>query len=327
MLAQTFPCESKDDVQASLTKMNHLAINDLNFQGSHQSFTKSYIVQLMHTMNLNSNSVFYDLGSGFGMPVFTASLLFGVRQAIGIERAEYAVSFCNKVKDRITPLEKQTHIQFQNRDILDIGSIPRNVTHIWCFDTVFTRQVKDHILSLLENHHGWKSVVTSTKPDVMNEIFGDIFEKSEAVSGRMTSNGGSCTVRVYTKRMSPARKASPPPPPSPQFPRAPPRKAIPLAAPPSPQFPSPPSPQFPPAPAPRKEAPAPAPAPRKEAPAPAPAPRKEAPAPAPAPVKCRRCTHVRNGKRCKRKSSCRKNCNYVCWQHFAGNYSKENGCA
>ena len=98
--------------------------------GTNSSLLHSAVAKIFDLMNVNKDSVFVDLGAGFGLPAFHAVLLRGIQETHNYERGEYEVAFCRTEASR---LDKADCFTFHHMDIMDIESLPENSTHIFTF--------------------------------------------------------------------------------------------------------------------------------------------------------------------------------------------------
>jgi len=140
--------------------------------------------------NLNSDSVFVDLGCGHGKVVYMA-YRSGIQESIGIEQEE-------------------THVEVMRKSMINLGATDVNiiegiieeklqevchVTHLYSFDLVFSDVTLNAIYCFLREHIGtyWAS---SRKPaDLVENNLS--FEIVETIDGKMSRSRESHKCYVY----------------------------------------------------------------------------------------------------------------------------------
>lgn len=122
---------------------------DSHAGGSNNSPRMSGLLAVLDGMHLSADSVFLDLGSGFGMPSFAAALTYGCK-CIGVEYQPHLVQRSN---DLCARLKLTDRCQFIETDIMKLDEkwlAEQKVTHIYSFDTVFAVNVWQHMNKFIE---------------------------------------------------------------------------------------------------------------------------------------------------------------------------------
>jgi hypothetical protein len=188
------------------TEKEHMA-------GTYGHLSKKSLIELLtylveHT-GLGDSSQFMDLGTGLHGPALFASLLSGCR-ACGIEksqsRAYTGVAHLIEwvaANPNVPDVCCKSAAAYFNGDIFEIGARDLDTTtHLYCYDSAFTPELKYHIVSIfLESscqygvffHDGCGALLKGDeKPNGVDLIH------SQAMS--MAGSGGSRTVNVFRKK-------------------------------------------------------------------------------------------------------------------------------
>ena len=130
------------------------------------------------SLRMGKNSVFLDVGSGYGKCVLQARVRGEVRQAIGIEyvatRHVRAVEMVDKhVRLRFPSfyahVEPERHVQLVEGDATDEEHEPllRSATHVFMFDWVFSQRTREPVLLVLQNSAALAVLVCCQPPPAM----------------------------------------------------------------------------------------------------------------------------------------------------------------
>ena len=125
----------------------------LGHQHMYAELTQASLVQLLQILkwncDLNSDSVFVDLGCGHGKVVYLASVC-GVRKSIGIEVVP------THLENARTSMEKLNakNVELIEGDIKDNLHKLGKVTHLYAFDFVFSEETMSVIYGFARKHKG-----------------------------------------------------------------------------------------------------------------------------------------------------------------------------
>ena len=93
----------------------------------------------------NKNTVFYDLGSGFGKMVLMVGLKFNVKKSIGIEYSKERHQLAIDIKNKYVP--NSNNIEFYNKSFLDHDL--SNATVVYYDNTMYTNEQDLKVYNLL----------------------------------------------------------------------------------------------------------------------------------------------------------------------------------
>jgi predicted RNA methylase len=125
----------------------------LGYQHMYAELTQASQIQLLQIFkwdcNLNSNSVFVDLGCGLGKVVYLASVC-GIRRSIGIEIVPQHLESARNSMEKLKP----ENVEFIKGDIKNHLHKLRKVTHLYAFDFLFSKDTMSVIYAFLRKHKG-----------------------------------------------------------------------------------------------------------------------------------------------------------------------------
>jgi hypothetical protein len=123
----------------------------LGHQHMYAELTQASLVQLLQILrwdcDLNSDSVFVDLGCGLGKVVYLASVC-GVRKSLGIEIVPEHLKNARLSMKKL----KAKNVEFIEGDIMDNLHKLGKVTHLYAFDFVFSEQTMSAIYGFLRKY-------------------------------------------------------------------------------------------------------------------------------------------------------------------------------
>jgi precorrin-6B methylase 2 len=140
-------------------------------------------IALLSLVNPNTETVFYDLGSGTGKAVIACAMVFPVKRAVGIEIFPLLhEASC----DQIAKLEViagyqqiQERVQFIQGNFLNIDISDANMVFINA--STLIGQTWDSLIQRIENTKSINTVITTTKP-LNSVVFTMIIATSVAMS-------------------------------------------------------------------------------------------------------------------------------------------------
>ena len=138
-------------------------------------------VNLMLSVNLKHDAVFYDLGSGKGGAVILCAMIFDVKKSCGIEQFELlhraAVKQQVYLSDTPDYMLKASKITFKCGDFL-VENMD-DATVIFINSTAFFGEYWINICRMLEKLPLCKTIITTSKP--MNSDIFSVIEKKEVL--------------------------------------------------------------------------------------------------------------------------------------------------
>ncbi len=149
---------------------------------------------ILEKAELSDGDVFYDLGSGSGKAVFTASLFFNLSKSCGIELLPPLYNKANAlIKKVITNAEKEyvkpiSTIQFINKNFLDYDFSDADIIYIAA--TCLADSTWEQLIHKMEKLKPGSRVIVATK-NIQHEKFERIHQGIDLMSW------GLCPVRIY----------------------------------------------------------------------------------------------------------------------------------
>ncbi len=123
-------------------------------------------IALLSLVKLDSNTVFYDLGSGSGRAVLACAMVFKIKKCCGIEMFEALHQVSCQQKERLYQLssyhEKARAIQFYHHDFLshDLS----DATLIFASSTAFLGESWERLNQQFEKLEKCHTIITISKP-------------------------------------------------------------------------------------------------------------------------------------------------------------------
>ncbi len=170
----------RDTTEKELEEKTNLS----SWRGKDSNMTPyTHIQNFLEELNLNENDVFYDLGSGYGRPVFYSALTTDVKKAVGIEIVPERVENCKKIKEDL----KLDNVEFRQGNVLDHDFSDGTVFFLFNpFNEKTEKKIKE---KLKEVDHDFKVVTWHTNLD--NEDW--LNKKKEVVAG-------TNPIRIYRRK-------------------------------------------------------------------------------------------------------------------------------
>jgi SAM-dependent methyltransferase len=169
---------------------------------------------LAERFGMGPDSVFVDIGSGFGRPVFAAALYGRVGVAWGIElvasRVEVARRAWETVRAAAAPCG--TRVEFRHGDATQLANWPRSAagapsaTHIFGFDRDFDADVTRGIAAVVNASRSVRVIVSFMKLAEWEACGLRGFAQAELIRGlAMAGSGSGCTAYVFERERAPAK--------------------------------------------------------------------------------------------------------------------------
>ena len=166
----------------------------LGHQHMYAELTRASLVQVFEILklkcDLDSNSVFADLGCGLGKVVFLASMC-GVKQSIGVEVVPQHLENARNSMKKL----KAENIELIEGDIKDNLHKLDMVTHLYAFDFVFSDETMSVIYDFLRMHKGMHMVSFRKPNEMLNHRLN--VKVIEILKGKMTHVSESHNCYVY----------------------------------------------------------------------------------------------------------------------------------
>ena len=171
----------------------------LGHQHMYAELTQASLIQLLQIFkrdcDLNSDSVFVDLGCGLGKVVYLASVC-GVQKSIGIEVVPEHLKPARNSMERL----KAENVEFIEGDIKDYLKKPRKnnlkkLTHVYAFDLLFSEETMSVIYAFLRKHKGIYFASFRKPADIVKQHLN--YNVVETFKGSMTYAGESHNCYVY----------------------------------------------------------------------------------------------------------------------------------
>lgn len=166
----------------------------LGHQHMYAELTRASLVQVFEILKLNcdldSNSVFADLGCGLGKVVFLASLC-GVKESIGVEVVPQHLENARKSMKKL----KLENVEFIEGDIKDNLHKLGKVTHLYAFDFLFSDEIMCVIYDFLRMHKGMYMVSFRKPKEMLNQRLN--VKVIGTIKGKMTHVNESHNCYVY----------------------------------------------------------------------------------------------------------------------------------
>lgn len=166
----------------------------LGHQHMYAELTQASLIQLFQILksdcNLNSESVFVDVGCGLGKVVYLASVC-GVRKSIGIEVVPQHVENARNSTKKL----KAENVELIEGDIKDNLHKLGKVTHLYGFDFLFSDETMSAIYSFARKQKGIYLASFRKPGELKNQRFK--FNVVQSFQGRMTHVHESHKCYVY----------------------------------------------------------------------------------------------------------------------------------
>ena len=170
---------------------------------SPQHVTMTPALRVLDAMEIDSESVFVDLGSGHGLVTMAAVLHSGARLAYGIELRETPHRFAiEKAALLFGHDPDRWPVRFLHEDFLNVH-VAFNWTHSYSFDKDFPAPVLSHIAGLLRTSTKWR-VFASSLPEkrwreVADEWWDENMRFKERLPIRIAGSGQGHSIYVYER--------------------------------------------------------------------------------------------------------------------------------
>lgn len=166
-----------DEELQEKTKYNNWGGKDFNLA------PYKHIHNFLEELDLDENDVFYDLGSGYGRPVFYSALTTDVKKSVGIELVPERVENCKEIKENLG----LDNVEFRQGNVLDEDFSDGTVFFLF---NPFNRKTENKLMEKLKDlDHDFKLVTWHTSFD--NE---DWLEKKEEVVA------GTNPINIYGRK-------------------------------------------------------------------------------------------------------------------------------
>jgi len=154
---QKFRISSKNTIimmdYPEISKIYKLISKDLYLNGTSNSSTFSGLLSVIKELNLSKNSIFLDIGSGFGIPCIVVAKLYGCKC--------YGIEYDKNILNRSIYYAKLAGVSnlctFVNLDIRNLNSKwirSRYITHIYTFDKAIIPITWNHMHDVIESSSG-----------------------------------------------------------------------------------------------------------------------------------------------------------------------------
>lgn len=149
------------------------------------------------------DSIFLDIGSGFGKPVFHVSAQYQVSKSIGIDFFPIYLEKCRQIQEILSNEEHGFNVdsaQFYLGDATskEFNQIYNEATHIYCYNRVFSETTNDLIFSILKKSSSCKMFICFVKEMEMIRLTGESFRLKGKCSVK-TTGGQSFVSYFYVK--------------------------------------------------------------------------------------------------------------------------------
>ena len=166
----------------------------IGHQHMYAELTRASLIQIFEILkrncDLDSNSIFADLGCGLGKVVFLASL-YGVKKSIGVE---VVPKHLENARNTIKKL-KTENVEFIEGDIKYHLHKLDKVTHLYAFDFLFSDETMRVIYDFLRMHKGIYLVSFRKPKEMLNQRLN--VKIIEIIKGKMTYVSESHNCYVY----------------------------------------------------------------------------------------------------------------------------------
>ena len=147
--------------------------NEKNFCSGYGEILLPGILKLIENIDITSDDVFLDLGSGLGKLCISFLLLTRIKHSIGIELEKNRYNISCLARKKFMPYIANRRLDFYNYNIVDYDLTKANIIYIGslCFSDKLLKIISDKI-----NHHSSiKYVITFNKlPDTYLKLMKEL---------------------------------------------------------------------------------------------------------------------------------------------------------
>lgn len=152
---------------------------------------KKLLKYLQENCSVTQTSVFCDVGSGIGRPVFAAILTSTFKYAVGVEIVEQQVDSCRKTAAKFgIPNCQFLHVDASKH------TPPFDATHVYIFSQGFDGKLQSAVAKQLNAHRSWEYLCTATPPEKWRKV-GLKFDRILTLLTGMTMVGSNRAYAVY----------------------------------------------------------------------------------------------------------------------------------
>jgi SAM-dependent methyltransferase len=184
--------ENIDGFSLSLAERKELGIKDKSFV--YGEIVPESFCEILEKLNINKNTIFYDLGSGVGKAVILTKLIFDIKKSVGIEYLsslyQASIQAYQKLKEIINI--EDNSIYFIKGDFFTVPFNDANLVFI--NSTCFSEEQMERIVNLSLNLERGSKLIVLTKKITDNQNFELLTENQYPFSW------GYATVRIYERK-------------------------------------------------------------------------------------------------------------------------------